>query len=88
MARRPWACYKKIKRPNYQKKRSRSHRKEYVRGGPDSVLRMYDTGNRKKPREEWDLSIGIKILKGLIGLLSHNLRKTSSRLSDYMMPMT
>lgn len=32
--------------------------------------------------------IGIKILKGLIGLLSHNLRKTSSRLSDYMMPMT
>lgn len=32
--------------------------------------------------------VGIKILKGLIGLLSHNLRKTSSRLSDYMMPMT
>lgn len=32
--------------------------------------------------------IGIKILKGIIGLLSHNLRKTSSRLSDYMMPMT
>ena len=32
--------------------------------------------------------VGIKILKGLIGLLSHNLRKTSSRLSDYMLPMT
>ena len=32
--------------------------------------------------------IGIKILKGIIGLLGHNLRKTSSRLSDYMMPMS
>jgi large subunit ribosomal protein L10e len=69
MARRPWSCYKTHKRPNYQKKRSRSHRKEYVRGGPDSVLRMYDTGNRKKPRDEWDLSIGIKILKDV--QLSH-----------------
>ncbi|MBN2157141.1 MAG: 50S ribosomal protein L16 [Candidatus Lokiarchaeota archaeon] len=69
MARRPWSCYKQIKRPAYQKKRSRSHRKEYVRGGPDSVLRMYDTGNRKKPLEEWDLSLGIKILKDV--QLSH-----------------
>lgn len=37
---------------------------------------------------ENNIQIGIKILKGIIGLLSHNLRKTSSRLSDYMMPMT
>ena len=63
MARRPWHCYKTHKRPAYQKKRSRSHRKEYVRGGPDSVLRMYDTGNRKKPLASWELSLGIKILK-------------------------
>ena len=69
MARRPWSCYKTHKRPAYQKKRSRSHRKEYVRGGPDSVLRMYDTGNRKKPRDEWELSIGIKIMKDV--QLSH-----------------
>jgi CRP/FNR family cyclic AMP-dependent transcriptional regulator len=32
--------------------------------------------------------IGIKILKSLACLLSHNLRKTSSRLDDYMMPMS
>jgi CRP-like cAMP-binding protein len=31
--------------------------------------------------------VGIKLLKGLARLLGHNLRKTSSRLSDYMMPM-
>jgi large subunit ribosomal protein L10e len=30
---------------------------------------MYDTGNRKKPRDEWDLSIGIKIMKDV--QLSH-----------------
>jgi CRP/FNR family transcriptional regulator, cyclic AMP receptor protein len=31
--------------------------------------------------------VGIKLLKGLARLLGHNLRKTSSRLCDYMMPM-
>ncbi len=30
---------------------------------------------------------GIKILKGLARLLSQNLRKTSSRLADYMLPL-
>ena len=32
--------------------------------------------------------IGIKILKGISRLLSQNLRKTSSRLVDYMLPLT
>lgn len=32
--------------------------------------------------------IGIKILKGISRLLSMNMRKTSSRLVDYMLPMT
>ena len=32
--------------------------------------------------------IGIKILKGISCLLSLNLRKTSSRLADYMLPVT
>lgn len=32
--------------------------------------------------------IGIKMLKGLARLLSLNLRKTSSRLADYMLPVT
>ena len=31
--------------------------------------------------------IGIKLLKGLSRLLGHNLRKASSRLTDYLMPM-
>jgi CRP/FNR family cyclic AMP-dependent transcriptional regulator len=32
--------------------------------------------------------IGIKILKGIARLLSLNLRKTSSRLADHLLPMT
>lgn len=31
--------------------------------------------------------IGVKILKGISRLLSQNLRKTSSRLADYMLPL-
>lgn len=62
MARRPWQCYVKWSRPAYQKKRSRSHRKEYVKGGAEPKIRQYDTGNIKKPLEDWDLSLGIKIL--------------------------
>jgi CRP/FNR family cyclic AMP-dependent transcriptional regulator len=32
--------------------------------------------------------IGLKILKGIARLLSQNLRKTSSRLADYMLPLS
>ncbi|MGD9249940.1 MAG: cyclic nucleotide-binding domain-containing protein [Desulfobacterales bacterium] len=32
--------------------------------------------------------IGIKLLKGITILLSNNLRKTSSRLADYMLPIS
>lgn len=32
-------------------------------------------------------NIGVKILKGIARLLSLNLRKTSSRLADYMLPL-
>jgi len=42
----------------------------------------FDDILEKNPR------IGIKILKGLARLLSLNLRKTSSRLADYMLPVT
>ncbi|MBW1774656.1 MAG: cyclic nucleotide-binding domain-containing protein, partial [Deltaproteobacteria bacterium] len=31
--------------------------------------------------------VGIEILKGISRLLSMNMRKTSSRLADYMLPM-
>lgn len=33
-------------------------------------------------------NIGVKILKGISRLLSMNLRKTSSRLADYMLPLS
>jgi CRP/FNR family cyclic AMP-dependent transcriptional regulator len=33
-------------------------------------------------------NIGIKLLKGIAILLSNNLRKTSSRLADYMLPIS
>ncbi len=33
-------------------------------------------------------AIGVKILKGISRLLSQNLRKTSSRLADYMLPLS
>lgn len=32
-------------------------------------------------------ALGIKLLKGLARLLGHNLRKASSRMTDYLMPM-
>ena len=32
--------------------------------------------------------VGVKILKGIARLLSMNLRKTSSRLADYMLPLS
>lgn len=33
-------------------------------------------------------AIGIKLLKGISRLLSQNMRKTSSRLADYMLPLS
>ena len=33
-------------------------------------------------------TIGVKVLKGIARLLSMNLRKTSSRLADYMLPLS
>lgn len=37
---------------------------------------------------EKDPKIGVKMLKGISRLLSMNLRKTSSRLADYMLPIS
>jgi len=42
----------------------------------------FETVLKDKPQ------IGIQILKGMSRLLSQNLRKTSSRLADYMLPVT
>jgi large subunit ribosomal protein L10e len=41
----------------YQKKRSRSHRREYVRGGADPKITRFDVGNRK--RIDWPITMGI-----------------------------
>ena len=61
MGRRRWRCSAEIKsRKGYQKKRSRSHRKEFVRGGADPKIRMYDIGN--KSRDDWDLTIGLVVV--------------------------
>ena len=37
---------------------------------------------------EQNPTIGVKILKGISRLLSQNLRRTSSQLADYMLPLT
>jgi len=63
MGRRPWHCYRRWDYPAYQKKRSRSHRKEYVRGGAEPKIRFFDTGNLEKSLDSWDLSIGLKSKK-------------------------
>ena len=60
MGRRPWSTLSAIKsRKGYQKKRSRSHRHEFVRGGADSLIRMFDFGNRK--RHDWEVTIGMML---------------------------
>ncbi|MGQ9720221.1 MAG: 50S ribosomal protein L16 [Candidatus Jordarchaeum sp.] len=41
MSKRPAKCYTRIDRPPYT-------RREYVRGGPDPKIRIYDMGNREK----------------------------------------
>jgi len=46
------------------------------------TLESFDFICEENPR------IGIKILKGISRLLSMNMRKTSSRLVDYLLPMT
>lgn len=66
-SKRPWHCYSKIKGPAFQQKRSRSHRREYARGGADSKLRFFQGGLnlKEKKREEYDLVVGLKAEKNV-----------------------
>jgi len=66
-SKRPWHCYSKIKGPAFQRKRSRSHRREYARGGADSKLRFFQGGLslKEKKREEYDLVVGLKVEKNV-----------------------
>lgn len=57
MAKRRWRCFANFTVKGYQKKRSRSHRREFVRGGADSKITLFDIGNRKK--QEWEVKIGM-----------------------------
>lgn len=57
MGRRRWKCFSVFKKKGYQKKRSRSHRREFVRGGADSKITMFDVGNRGK--NDWEVNIGM-----------------------------
>ena len=61
MARRRWKCFAPYDKKGYQKKRSRSHRREYVAGGADSSITIFDSGNRK--RDDWEIRMGLMILR-------------------------
>jgi len=63
MPRRRWKCFREFKTKGWQKKRSRSHRKEFVRGGADPKIRMYDVGNRKMSVDKFDVIIGLMMTK-------------------------
>jgi large subunit ribosomal protein L10e len=57
MGRRRWACFSVLKKKGYQHKRSRSHRREFVRGGADSKITRFDVGNREKI--DWEVNVGM-----------------------------
>ena len=57
MGRRRWKCFSVFSKKGYQKKRSRSHRREFVRGGADSKITRFDVGNRGK--NDWEIKIGM-----------------------------
>lgn len=61
MARRRWRCAAEVKsRKGYQKKRSRSHKKEFVRGGADPKIRAFDIGNKSK--QDWEVTLGLVVI--------------------------
>ncbi|MHA1733769.1 MAG: 50S ribosomal protein L16 [Promethearchaeota archaeon] len=62
MARRPWQCYSKYKSKwVFQKKRA--HKKDLIRGGADCRVRMFDVGNKKMPKDHWEVVLGLKGLE-------------------------
>jgi len=66
-SKRPWHCYSKLKGPAFQRKRSRSHRREFARGGADSKIRMFEGGRnlKEKKREDWEIVVGLKAEKNV-----------------------
>ena len=58
-----------------------------VKARTKATLVILTRANFEKILDEHS-KIGVKILKGISRLLSMNLRKTSSRLADYMLPLS
>ncbi|MFX1430240.1 MAG: 50S ribosomal protein L16 [Promethearchaeota archaeon] len=58
---RPWHCYSKWNRRPYQYKRSSNRRREYARGGSQSKIQRYWGGNKDKPWESFELTVGLKV---------------------------
>lgn len=70
MARRPWSCYRtKIDRKPYVKKRGPRGR-EFVHGGADPKIRIYEMGEIKRrvgPEDtDFDVKLGIQILHSVM----------------------
>ncbi|MFX0039669.1 MAG: 50S ribosomal protein L16 [Candidatus Heimdallarchaeota archaeon] len=58
---RPWHCYSKWNRRPFQYKRSSNRRREYARGGSQSKIQRYWGGNKDKPWESFELTVGLKV---------------------------
>ncbi len=69
---RPWHCYSKWSRRPFQYKRSSNRRREYARGGAQSKINRYWGGNKEKPWEEFDLTVGLMV-KNQIQISSNTL---------------
>lgn len=63
MARRRWKTCRVFTSKGYQKKRSRSHRREFVRGGADTKIRMFDFGNRETGIDTFEVRVGLVVLQ-------------------------
>jgi large subunit ribosomal protein L10e len=81
MARRKWTCFKTYTKRGYQKKRSRSHRREYVRGGADPKITRFDVGNRK--RIDWPITLGL-MAKHNVRISHHALEAARVKANQYL----
>jgi large subunit ribosomal protein L10e len=62
MPRRSWKTCRVYTSKGYQRKRSRSHRREFVRGGADSKIRIFEFGNKSVSINDFEVKIGLMIM--------------------------
>ncbi|MHA1793598.1 MAG: 50S ribosomal protein L16, partial [Promethearchaeota archaeon] len=70
MGKRPWSCYRThINRKPYIKKRG-PRGKEFVHGGADPKIRIFEMGELKKKigpaEDDFDIRIGVQILHSIM----------------------